>query len=58
MSGEQLAGILQQERPEMGVLLISGYSEQALDEERGFLAKPFTPRTLLARVRELIDARR
>jgi DNA-binding response OmpR family regulator len=46
------------------VLFMSGYTDQAAlsngDMERGaaFLQKPFSPRTLARRVRELLDAAR
>jgi two-component system, cell cycle sensor histidine kinase and response regulator CckA len=61
MSGGQLAARLEPERPEMKVLFMSGYPEDAisrhgvLDARRSFLQKPFSPRVFLARVREVLD---
>ena len=43
--------------PEASVLFISGYHEAELDAHASFLQKPFTPRTLLHRVRELLSDR-
>jgi CheY-like chemotaxis protein/two-component sensor histidine kinase len=54
---ERLAGI----RPSMKVLFMSGHTDDAvfrhglLDGSARFLAKPFTPPDLLAKVREAID---
>jgi two-component system cell cycle sensor histidine kinase/response regulator CckA len=62
MSGRELADQLLSLRPEMKVLFISGYTDNII-EERGmltpgtaFLQKPFSPRHLAAKVREVIDA--
>ena len=62
MSGRELADQLHPLRPEMKVLFISGYTDNII-EERGmltpgtaFLQKPFSPRHLAAKVREVIDA--
>jgi PAS domain S-box-containing protein len=61
MNGRQLAEVGRQLRPELKVLLISGYSEKAA-ERGGFLGpgmqmlgKPFTVDTLGAKIRELIE---
>jgi two-component system cell cycle sensor histidine kinase/response regulator CckA len=45
MRGPQLAAKLTAARPELRVLLVSGYTEEPLDERPGaaFLAKPFSP---------------
>jgi PAS domain S-box-containing protein len=54
LGGPELIQRLQQVRPEMRVLQISGYTT---DGERGedFIAKPFEPALLLRRVREILD---
>jgi PAS domain S-box-containing protein len=69
MSGRELADHLRPLRPEMRVLYISGYSDEAVAAElpgvRGgpagvdsaFLAKPFTPKTLALKVREVLDTK-
>jgi signal transduction histidine kinase len=63
MTGPELAGRLRAECPAMRVLFLSGYAEEiigphgVLDPGVSFLAKPFTPLSLLAKVREVIDAR-
>ncbi len=62
MSGRELADRLHSVRPEMKVLFVSGYTDNII-EERGmltpgtsFLQKPFSPRHLAAKVREVMDA--
>jgi two-component system, cell cycle sensor histidine kinase and response regulator CckA len=53
---------LQAERPETKILLMSGYSQEAVfqneivDPSTAFLAKPFSIRQLTQRVREVLDA--
>lgn len=56
-SGPELAARLRAERPDLPVLMISGFSgdPKAIDAEWSFLSKPFTRRQLLERVRELLD---
>ncbi len=61
MSGEQTLAVLRQIRPEVSVLLISGYSEgDILGRLRGvgrlaFLAKPFTRDAIEAKLRSLLS---
>jgi two-component system, cell cycle sensor histidine kinase and response regulator CckA len=62
MSGPELARRLACMRPEMRVLYMSGYSDDALirhgvvEESKAFLQKPFTPAALAHKVREVLDA--
>jgi PAS domain S-box-containing protein len=61
MSGGQLAERLTQQRPDLKVVYISGYPEDAiahhgvLSPDHVFLQKPFSAATLLDRVREVLD---
>jgi CheY-like chemotaxis protein len=60
-NGREVAAELRRRRPGLPVLYVSGYAADAfvdgsgLDPRSGFLAKPFSPPTLLRRVRELLD---
>ncbi|PKL75889.1 MAG: hybrid sensor histidine kinase/response regulator [Candidatus Melainabacteria bacterium HGW-Melainabacteria-1] len=61
-SGPQLAKALQTQSPELRVLYISGYTDDAvlrygiLSTGIPFLAKPFSPSQLAQKVREVLDA--
>jgi len=62
MNGRELAQKLLPMRPEMRVLFMSGYSEEAiahhgvLNPGTEFLQKPFTTEALIRKVREMLDA--
>ncbi len=59
IGGAELAKRLAALRPELKMLFTSGYSETGLADLTGpetqFLQKPFTPATLAAKVREVLD---
>jgi len=61
MSGIELARHLALGHPEMRILFISGYTDDLVGRQgvlqpgRAFLQKPFTPDTLLRKLRELLD---
>ncbi len=63
MSGREVASRLQSPHPEMSILYMSGYAENAvvhhgvLDEGTSFIQKPFSPYALALKVREILDAR-
>ena len=62
MSGRELAETLQPLRPEMKVMYMSGYTEDAVirhgvsEEGATFLGKPFSPATLTDKIREVLAA--
>jgi CheY-like chemotaxis protein len=61
MSGPALYEALRALRPQVHVLYMSGYTDEAivrtgvLDEGHPFLQKPFTPRDLALKIREVLD---
>jgi PAS domain S-box-containing protein len=60
MSGMELVDRLQQIRPGIGVLMMSGYSRDAMSDSMlsstiNLLQKPFTPVDLCRKVREVLD---
>jgi DNA-binding NtrC family response regulator len=63
ISGKQLADWVHTIRPQLKVLYMSGYSEDAaalhavLHSEVAFVQKPLAPDALLAKVREVLDAK-
>ncbi len=60
-NGRELANSLRELHPEMKILFMSGYTEDAmavrglLDETRPFIQKPFPPLDLVCKVREMMD---
>ncbi len=61
MSGPELAKELKALRPNMRILFMSGYMDDAviqhgmIDPDTPFLAKPFTSAGLIRKVREVLD---
>jgi len=60
MTGFELGRELEERTPGLKVLYMSGYRDNAIgggaEAPRAFLHKPFTPDTLLTKVREVLDA--
>ncbi|MBS1865110.1 MAG: PAS domain S-box protein [Acidobacteria bacterium] len=62
MSGRELVKKLSERNPKLRVLYMSGYTDNViaqggvLEEGLAFLQKPFTPRALSQKVREVLDA--
>ena len=63
MNGRELAELARAARPDLAVLYVSGYTDEAivgrglLAQEVNFLQKPFTAEDLMRKVREVIEAR-
>jgi signal transduction histidine kinase/ActR/RegA family two-component response regulator len=63
LSGRQVALLLEQQRPEVRVIYMSGYPNDvvlrhgAIEGAVAFLQKPFSVETLLSKVRGVLDAR-
>jgi PAS domain S-box-containing protein len=63
MSGKELSDQIKQQFPQTKVLLMSGYTDDALahhnvlDDGLFFLEKPFSPSRLARKIREVIDTR-
>jgi PAS domain S-box-containing protein len=61
MNGRRLSELLQPQRPEMKVLFMSGYTDDAVVRQGvlqagvNFVQKPFTPVALAGKVREVLD---
>ena len=62
MSGRELGELLSSSRPDMKVLYMSGYTDDAIvrhglmDERLQFIEKPFTTDALARKVRQVLDA--
>ena len=62
MSGAELVRHVREKRPEVSILVISGYTGDSLDgawlgeNNAAFLSKPFTSQQLARRVRELLNS--
>ena len=63
MSGKEVAEQLRKIHPEMNVLFMSGYTDEAIvqrgviDSDIAFIQKPFSERTLTQKVRDVLDAK-
>jgi len=62
MKGEELAERLCRARPDLRILLMSGYTDEPVVQRLGrdsvaFLPKPFTSVELVDKVRQMLDAR-
>jgi two-component system, cell cycle sensor histidine kinase and response regulator CckA len=64
MNGRILSERLRDQRPELEVLFMSGYTDKALEPDgvlapgAAFLQKPITPKALASAVRRILDRRR
>ncbi len=61
MSGEEVVDVVRHIRPEMKILVITGYSQESEEQQslrarvQGFLQKPFDHEDLLLKVRGILD---
>ncbi len=61
LGGRELSRLIRQDRPNMGILFISGYDSESFraplidGESMDLLLKPFTQSSLLGRVREILN---
>ena len=61
MSGPQLAGLIRKTDPYLKVLFMSGYTPNSsnqdadIDQDIPYLQKPFRPKSLIQKVREVLD---
>ncbi|MGD9898520.1 MAG: PAS domain S-box protein [Calditrichaceae bacterium] len=61
LNGQELVELLQADRPDLKVLFMSGYTDDAilqhgvLGKNTNFIHKPFTPRDLALKVRDVLD---
>jgi two-component system cell cycle sensor histidine kinase/response regulator CckA len=61
LSGPELAQRLEEERPGIKILFMSGYADEAVFKRSGLasgetlMQKPFTPEALLGKIREMLD---
>jgi two-component system, cell cycle sensor histidine kinase and response regulator CckA len=61
MSGRELARQLATRRPDLKIIFMSGYAEQAavrqglIDPHQAFISKPFTPEALVRKLRSVLD---
>ena len=61
INGKALSEILRKKRPEMKVVLTSGYTEDIIKQQSvnedgiGFIGKPYSANSLLRKVREVLD---
>jgi DNA-binding NtrC family response regulator len=62
VNGRELAEQLSKKRPDMKILYMSGYTNNAiakhglLDNDAAFLQKPFTLRALSTKARQVLDS--
>ena len=63
INGVVLAQKIREQRPDVRVLFMSGYTHEVVEQalmspDRAFIQKPFTPPRFLAKIREVLDAAR